>query len=114
MNQTKMKKNKVGFNPRGENILVDLAESDRVFSKIEDPEGRQIEIIKPDTSVEESRHAIVVAVGKKVEEVEVGDRVVFEKHSGVPITIDDRKYLRLTESQIYGTVDEGVSVSTKH
>lgn len=61
-------------------------------------------IIIPDSAQEKPQQGEVVAVGaaKKDEtvEVKVGDQVLYGKYSGTEITIDNEKYLLMSQSDI--------------
>lgn len=62
-------------------------------------------IILPDTAVEKSGKALVLAVGKgKLNEpmtVRTGDHVLYEKHRGTEITVNGKECLIIRESEIY-------------
>ncbi len=85
--------------------------ADRVLVKPIDPkELKKGGIIIPDTAKEKPQEGKIIAVGKgRVNEstgehmpmeVKKGDRVLYGKYSGTEITIDDREYLILRESDI--------------
>jgi len=61
-------------------------------------------IIIPETAQEEPQRGIVLAVGpgKGTEEmiVKVGDKVLYGFYDGTEVTIDGRRYLVLSQSQI--------------
>ena len=58
----------------------------------------------PDTAKEKPQQGTVVAAGpgKKDEEMEVkvGDVVLYGKYSGTEVTVDDKKYLIMKQSDI--------------
>ncbi|MCG8339701.1 MAG: co-chaperone GroES [Cytophagales bacterium] len=65
-------------------------------------------IIIPDTAKEKPQRGEIVAVGtgKKDEPltVKVGDYVLYGKYGGTEITIDNKEYLIMRESDIYAIV----------
>lgn len=58
----------------------------------------------PDTAKEKPQQGTVVAAGpgKKDEpmEVKVGDQVIYGKYSGTEVTVEDKKYLIVKQSDI--------------
>ena len=61
-------------------------------------------IIIPDTAKEKPQQGTVIAVGpgKKDEpmEVKVGDQVLYGKYAGTEVTVEDKKYLIVKQSDI--------------
>jgi len=88
--------------------------SDRVVVKpIELEEKKQSGIIIPDTAKEKPQQGEIVAVGpgkisetgeKLKMEVKVGDKVLYGKYSGTEVTIDDKDYLIMRESDIFAVI----------
>jgi chaperonin GroES len=85
--------------------------ADRVMVKpMDQAEVKKGGIIIPDTAKEKPQEGEVIAVGKgRVNEttgarialeVKKGDKVLYGKYSGTEITIDDKEYLILRESDI--------------
>lgn len=85
--------------------------ADRVLVKPIDPkEVKKGGIIIPDTAKEKPQEGEIIAVGKgRVNEttgervpmeVKKGDRVLYGKYSGTEITVDNKEYLILRESDI--------------
>jgi chaperonin GroES len=76
--------------------------------RLEEKETAKGGIIIPDTAKEKPQEGEVIAVGAgKTEkgrrvplDVNVGDRILFGKHTGNDIKIDDQDYLILTEEEI--------------
>ena len=62
----------------------------------------------PDTAKENPQQGTVVAAGpgKKDEEMEVkvGDVVLYGKYSGTEVTVDDKKYLIMKQSDILAII----------
>lgn len=65
-------------------------------------------IIIPDTAKEKPQKGTVVAIGtgKKDEPitVKVGDQVLYGKYSGTEVTINNKEYLIMRESDIYAII----------
>ncbi len=89
--------------------------ADRVLVKPMDPvEVKKSGIIIPDTAKEKPQEGEVVAIGKGrinettgeriALEVKKGDRVLYGKYSGTEITINDKEYLILRESDILAVI----------
>jgi len=58
----------------------------------------------PDKAAEKPKIAKVVATGKKVEEVKVGDKIVYGGYSHSDIKIDGKEYLLIKEEDIYAVI----------
>jgi chaperonin GroES len=93
--ETKEKKSAVAknFQPLGDRVFVTYTE------EMERTSGG---IYVPDTAKEKPQRGTVQAVGKKVENVKVGDQVLFDKYSGSKLRIDDEDCLILKEEDILG------------
>lgn len=79
--------------------------ADRVLIEPKEAETRTASgIYIPDTAKEKPQQGKVVAAGpgKKDEpmEVKVGDEVLYGKYAGTEVTVDDRKYLIVKQSDI--------------
>jgi chaperonin GroES len=61
-------------------------------------------IYLPTQAQEKPKVAKVVAVGKEVKEVKVGDRVVYGGYSNTEIKQDGQDYIVIKEENIYATV----------
>lgn len=81
------------FQPLGDRVLVTYTE------ELERTAGG---IYVPDTAKEKPQRGTVQAIGKKVENVKVGDQVLFDKYSGSRLKIDDEDCLILKEEDILG------------
>lgn len=58
----------------------------------------------PTQTQEKPKVAKVLAVGKDVKEVKVGDRVVFGGYSNTEVKQDGQNYILIKEENIYATV----------
>lgn len=58
----------------------------------------------PNTAQEKPKIAKVLAVGKNVKEVKVGDKVIFGGYSNTDIKHDGKDYILIKEENIYATV----------
>ena len=65
-------------------------------------------IIIPDTAKEKPQKGEVIAVGSgKPDEpmtVKVGDQILYGKYTGTDITVDDKDYLIMRESDIFAII----------
>jgi chaperonin GroES len=85
----------MGFKPLG----------DRVFIKfLEEMEKTAGGLYIPDAAKEKPQRGKVEAVGKDVEEVKVGDIVLFDKYSGSKINVDNEDYLIVKEEEVLGII----------
>ena len=83
-----------------------------VVQPLEVEEQKSGSIIIPDTAKEKPQEGKVVAVGPgKVEngdkvpmEVKVGNKVLYGKYSGTEVTVDDKEYLIMRESDILAII----------
>ncbi|MEX5219427.1 MAG: co-chaperone GroES [Nitrospiraceae bacterium] len=93
--ETKEKKSAVAknFQPLGDRVFVTYTE------EMERTSGG---IYVPDTAKEKPQRGTVQAIGKKVENVKIGDQVLFDKYSGSKLRIDDEECLILKEEDILG------------
>ena len=83
----------MNFEPLGDRVLVERVEQKNTTSS---------GIIIPDSAKEKPLNATVVAVSKEVEDIAVGDTVVFAKYSGSEITIDAKEYLVMNIDDLLG------------
>lgn len=90
---------KVNIQPLGERVLVEPAPAE---------EKTAGGIIIPDTAKEKPQRGTVVAVPAENKEnpitVKVGDSVLYGKYAGTEITIKDKDYLIMNESDILAIV----------
>ena len=87
---------------------------DRILAKrLEAKTKTEGGILLPDELKEKSFEAIVVAIGDGYMtdsgvmiplEVSVGDKIVFSKHSGTVVSIDDEEYMIFEEKELLGIV----------
>jgi chaperonin GroES len=85
----------MGFKPLG----------DRVFIKfLEEMEKTAGGLYIPDAAKEKPQRGKVEAIGKDVEEVKVGDVVLFDKYSGSKINVDNEDYLIVKEEEVLGII----------
>ncbi len=79
--------------------------ADRVLIQPKEAETKTVSgIYIPDTAKEKPQQGVVVAVGpgKKDEpmEVKVGEEVLYGKYAGTEVTVEDKKYLIVKQSDI--------------
>lgn len=62
-------------------------------------------IIIPSSAKEEPVFGIVVAIGKNVKDINVGDKIVFPRFGGNEINLENKKYLVMKELDVLGVID---------
>ncbi|WP_314292411.1 co-chaperone GroES [Leptotrichia massiliensis] len=83
--------------PLGERVLIKQTEQEEVTKS---------GIVLPGTaSKEKPIIGEVLAVGSKIEEVKVGDKVIFEKYSGTEIKDGEESYLILEKDNVLAIVE---------
>jgi chaperonin GroES len=85
----------MNFKPLGERILVKTVEESNTTAS---------GIIIPDNAKEKPNRAEVVAVSSEVEDVNVGDVVVYGKYSGTELALDGAEYIVLELSDVLGVI----------
>ena len=83
--------------PLGKRILIKQTEQEEITKS---------GIVLPGTaSKEKPIIGEVLAVGKKIEEVKVGDKVIFEKYSGTEVKDGEETYLILEKDNVLAIVE---------
>ncbi|SKB74634.1 co-chaperone GroES [Malaciobacter marinus] len=85
----------MNFKPLGERVLVKRTE-------VENKTASGIYI--PDNAKEKPHTATVKAIGSKVEDVKVGDTIVFEQFRGTELNLEGQEYLVLNVENIIGVM----------
>lgn len=85
----------MNFQPLGKRVLVE---------RLEDVKTTATGIIIPDNAKEKPLSGSVLAVSCEVENVKVGDNVVFGKYAGTEITLDGKAYLVLNIDDVLGVI----------
>ncbi len=85
----------MNFQPLGNRVLVE---------RMEETQTTASGIIIPDNAKEKPSQGKIVAVGSDVEEINVGDSVVFGKYSGNEIALDGTDYLIMDADDIFGII----------
>lgn len=88
---------KVPFRPGGDQMLV---KADPPITEEKTP-GGIIKILKPEDTIQPTR-GIIVAVGSKVEEYAVGQKITYSQHAGKPLDIYGETYLIMRELGVEG------------
>lgn len=67
-------------------------------------------VIKPDTVVEAERpnEGVVLAIGRLVEDVRVGDRVIISAYGGVELMHDEKIHLLAKESNVLAIIERAL------
>jgi len=83
--------------PLGERVLIKQTKQEEVTKS---------GIVLPGTaSKEKPIIGEVLAVGSKIEEVKVGDKVIFEKYSGTEVKDGEESYLILEKDNVLAIVE---------
>jgi len=85
----------MNFQPLGNRVLVE---------RTEDAKTTVSGIIIPDNAKEKPSQGKIVAVGSEVEEITVGDTVVFGKYSGNELSLEGSDYLVMDVDDIFGII----------
>ncbi|OQX59726.1 MAG: co-chaperone GroES [Helicobacteraceae bacterium 4484_230] len=85
----------MNFKPLGDRVLAE---------RVEDATTTASGIIIPDNAKEKPSQGKIVAVSEDVENIKVGDTVVFGKYSGNELTLDGTEYLILEADEIFGII----------
>lgn len=85
----------MNFKPLGERVLVKRTE-------VENKTASGIYI--PDNAKEKPQTAKVVAIGNKVEDVKVGDTIVFEQYRETEFKLEGEEYLILNIENVIGVM----------
>ena len=85
----------VPISPLGDNVVAETIEASTKTAS---------GLYLPDSASEKSKAAVVVAVGKDVKEVKVGDKIVYESYSNTDIKVDGKEYIIVKEDKVLATV----------
>lgn len=86
----------MNFQPLGKRVLIE---------RVEETKTTATGIIIPDNAKEKPLSGKILAVGKEVEDIKVGDTVIFAKYGGTEITLDDKKFLVLNVDDVLGILN---------
>ncbi len=79
--------------------------ADYVVARQEEAESKTASgLYLPDKAQEKPKVAKVVAVGKKVQEIKVGDRIVYKSYSTTEVKVGADEYMLIKEEDILATV----------
>jgi len=79
--------------------------ADNVVAQLEEASNQTASgLYLPDNATEKPKTAKVVAVGKKVTDVKVGDRIIYKSYSSTDIKVDGQEYLIVKAEDILATV----------
>ena len=85
----------VPISPLGDNLV---AQAEEATSKT--ASGLYI----PESATEKPKVAKVVAVGKQVKELKVGDRIVYKNYSTTDVKVGSEEYIIVKEEDVLATV----------
>lgn len=79
--------------------------ADYVVARQEEAESKTASgLYLPDKAQEKPKVAKVVAVGKKVQEIKTGDRIVYKTYSTTEVKVGADEYMLIKEEDILATV----------
>lgn len=79
--------------------------ADNVVAQLEEASNQTASgLYLPDNATEKPKTAKVVAVGKKVTDIKVGDRIIYKSYSSTDIKVDGQEYLIVKAEDILATV----------
>ena len=79
--------------------------ADRIVAKPVEPETKTASgILLPDQAKEKTQVAKVLAVGKDVKEVKVGDTIIHGKYSSNEVKVESKEYVILKEEDVLAVV----------
>jgi chaperonin GroES len=61
-------------------------------------------LVIPTTAQEKPQQGEIVAIGSKVEDIAVGDTVIYSKYAGTSLTINGAEYLVLSEEDVFAVL----------
>ncbi len=85
----------MNFKPLGNRVLVE---------RVQEATTTMSGIIIPDNAKEKPSQGKIIAIGSDVEEIEVGDVVVFGKYVGNELSIDGTEYLIIEADELFGII----------
>jgi chaperonin GroES len=84
------------YRPLGARVLIAINNVEEVSSG---------GIILPDVAKEEKAEGVVMGIGAEVNELEVGDRVIFGKYSGDELELSSKKYRVVNEEDVLAVIE---------
>ncbi|HSH17958.1 MAG TPA: co-chaperone GroES [Candidatus Saccharimonadales bacterium] len=79
--------------------------ADYVVAQAEEAESKTASgLYLPDNAKEKPKTAKVVAVGPKVEQVKVGDRIIYKSYSTTDVKVGKDEYMLVKEEDVLATV----------
>lgn len=77
-----------------------------VIERVEALEKTAAGIVIPDTAKEKPEQGKILAAGKEVKEVKVGDSVLFSKYATNEVKLDGKEYLLVKEEDILAVLQK--------
>jgi chaperonin GroES len=61
-------------------------------------------LVIPTTAQEKPQQGEIIAIGSKVEDIAVGDTVIYSKYAGTSLTLGGAEYLVLSEEDVFAVL----------
>jgi chaperonin GroES len=82
--------------------------ADYIVAKADEPETKtKSGIILAAQAQDKPKTAVIVAVGKKVEELKRGERIIYKAYSTTEIKLDDEELILVKEEDVLSIVEGG-------
>jgi chaperonin GroES len=79
--------------------------ADYVVTQAEEAQNKTTSgLYLPDNATEKPKTAKVIAIGKEVKQVKVGDRIVYKSYSTTEVKVDKQDYILVKEEDILAVV----------
>lgn len=78
---------------------------DRVIAQVEEASNKTASgLYLPDNAKEKPKIAKVVAIGKDVNDVKTGDRIVYKEYSTTEVKVDKEEFIIVKEEDVLATL----------
>jgi chaperonin GroES len=87
----------MNFEPLGKRVLI---------TRVEEAKTTESGIILQQIRDEKNKPSIgtVVSVSKEIDNISIGDTIIFGKASGTPIVLEDKPYIIIHFDELLGTI----------
>jgi chaperonin GroES len=79
--------------------------ADNVVAQLEEASSKTASgLYLPESAAEKPKTAKIVAIGKSVKELKVGDRIVYKSYTGTDVKVGAEDYIVVKEEDVLATV----------